>query len=634
MKQIKIKWLAIGVLLILALVGCESSTVEDKKEETLIGIMAENEILSYEPIDLEKKIITFGKSSAFDEKTLIAVIEKRFPDIELVPLDVGAVHSSSAYIDLLGAHNDLPDIVISSDPILNTGNSVYDLSGEDFLGRYTLDALESMKINGKLFQVPLTSDIMGIFYNKTLFEQKGWSIPADLDEFYALCETISAEGIRPFVPSLKYFITLESVGFGLSYDQILADAGKRIQLNKFINHEVSARGLLEPMLETLKFLYDKGIVTDYDFTSSATTNRQELYAGNIAMIPYFLNFEGFYQEENPDCEIGMFGFPTEEANKHWMKMKVGSKISVSALAMEDMEKKKIILEILEYLSSDEGQSHVISTFSGISSVKSSQKNIQTQFEAVVECLEDGRAFVIENIEADESDVKVFQDWITGKITMEDILQVCDELGLEDTNDPLNVKTIGVATEDFSRLETSIYNADVMREATDVDIALLLNATFYHGNLARIYKGDIQLPQRFYLRGLAGDAYLTSYGITGENLRKLMEHPIVNGEEVNALYASSGLKMEYAPWAEANQNVLSLILADGSEIDDHAIYQVAAWKGTIDERYITNTGKSFSELGTNVDVMRAAIQKAGTISPVKDGRIQLNWEIREKSSNNS
>ena len=80
---------------------------------------------------------------------------------------------------------------------------------------------------------------------------------------------------------------------------------------------------------------------------------------------------------------------------------------------------------------------------------------------------------------------------------------------------------------------------------------------------------------FYLRGLGAEDYLTSYEITGADLKKLMEHPVINGEEINAMYAFSGLSLEYAPWRDRNENVVKLTLMDGREIEDDRVYTVAA-----------------------------------------------------------
>ena len=105
----------------------------------------------------------------------------------------------------------------------------------------------------------------------------------------------------------------------------------------------------------------------------------------------------------------------------------------------------------------------------------------------------------------------------------------------------------------------------------------------------------------------------------------MEHPIINGEELNALYAFSGLAMEYAPWRNKDENVIKLTLADGSEIEDDKLYTVAAWPNSIDESYFTSTLNIQSEFGSNIDLVTAAVKQAGTIAPAKDGRLVLVWD---------
>lgn len=101
--------------------------------------------------------------------------------------------------------------------------------------------------------------------------------------------------------------------------------------------------------------------------------------------------------------------------------------------------------------------------------------------------------------------------------------------------------------------------------------------------------------------------------------------MINGGEINAMYAFSGLTMEYAPWRDQNNNVIKLTLADGSEIADDKRYTVAAWATSIDETYIASTLSVHSELGNNTDLVTAAVRHAGTISPPKDHRLTIKWD---------
>ena len=264
------------------------------------------------------------------------------------------------------------------------------------------------------------------------------------------------------------------------------------------------------------------------------------------------------------------------------------------------------------------------SFSGISSLTSYQQEAHFDFKDIETCIENGRVFFADHYGSNEY-ISVFKDWTTGSMTLEEMIAANDEFEPLDELKQLKDAPIGTAAEDFTVLETSILNADVMREAADAQIALMLNNYYYKGNLAEIFKGDIVYPTRFTLKSVSAKDYLTTYELTGKNLKELLEHPIINGKEINAMYAPSGLKMEYAPYAPTDANVLKVTLADGSDILDDQVYTVAAWAGSIDEKYISRVVKEYSELGMNKDLMVSAIQNAGEIAPANDKRVVLKWD---------
>lgn len=623
MKSIYVKCLVSAAAALLSFSGCSGTGKAEKTQSS--EYLAANEIVSYQPINTEKTIITMGKYTAFDESPLEEALESKFPDIELVWKETFVGADPIAYMTLQSQHGSLPDIGFAG-RTAPENDFLYDLSAEDFVSRYNLSALNAMNVEGKLYQIPIGNTVTGIAYNKTLFDQHGWKAPETLEEFYSLCETISAKGIRPFAACLKYYTTLESMGLGLSFDDVLADIEKQTQYNEFVQKNASCRDLLEPMFNVMRTLYEKGIITEEDFASSATEVRHKLYKGENAMIVTNLDILTLYNEEKPDCELDYIGFPTKTKGERWMHMIPGTRVSVSDKAMKDEEKKKIILDILDYISTNEGQKALFRSFSGISSLTSYQKEAQFDFNDIKACVENGRVFFADHYGSNEY-ISVFRDWTVGKMTMEEMIEANDNFEPLDELKQLKDTPLGTAAKDFTVLETSILNADVMREATDAQIALMLNNYYYKGNLAEIFKGDIVYPARFTLKSVSAKDYLTTYQITGKNLKELLEHPIINGKEINAMYAPSGLKMEYAPYAPEDANVLEVTLEDGTKINDDEIYTVAAWAGSIDEKYITEVVKEYSELGANRDLMTAAIQSAGEIEPADDGRVVLNWEKR-------
>jgi len=58
--------------------------------------------------------------------------------------------------------------------------------------------------NGKVYNIPLVLNSWGIFWDKALFKEKGWTEPQDFQAFLDVSEKIKAAGINPFIHTGKY----------------------------------------------------------------------------------------------------------------------------------------------------------------------------------------------------------------------------------------------------------------------------------------------------------------------------------------------------------------------------------------------------------------------------------------------
>lgn len=612
--------LVLAGAVLLGMAGCGDTPRKSKEEARFC---ADNEILTYETVDFDKTVITMGMYAPGYSKPMELAIEAEFPDVDIVILDQVSISNVEDHAKHPGVQKDLEDIIVTS-YIKDTGiscSAFYDLSAENFTSRYYQSVLNDLSADGKLHQLPINNSAQGIFYNKSLFEAHGWEIPATIDEFYTLCEEISTQGIRPFVPCFKY--SPDGVGLGFSNRTVFSTVEKREQYDLFCSGQASCKGLLEPYFEVLKNLYDRGIVVEGDFSSSLTQNRYALYAGEIAMLPEQLTMFSLYEDEQPECEIGFFGYPSDIPGERWMQMEPGRCMALSKASMDDPDKRQILLDIFTFLSTDKGQAALLEVFSGLSSVKSVQANLKDEYWDIQNCIENGQIFSADRI-GNELHNKTLKAYLDGKLTLEQALDETDAMVKSISSVQEEEDSAGTAAEDFTILETSIFIADAMRSASGAEIALIPHGTYYKGNLAKIYKGDVTMLYSFYLRGLGADDGLATYEITGADLKKLMEHPIINGKEINVLYAFSGMAMEYAPWRPWDENVIKLTLADGSEIEDSRRYTVAAWGDSIDKSYIASTVSIHSEVGSNIDLVTSAVKQAGTISPAKDHRLTLRW----------
>ena len=63
--------------------------------------------------------------------------------------------------------------------------------------RVAAPALEATTIDGTLYGMPLHDDLIGMYYNKTLLDQEGLTVPETLDDLVAFCGEAKEKGYIP-----------------------------------------------------------------------------------------------------------------------------------------------------------------------------------------------------------------------------------------------------------------------------------------------------------------------------------------------------------------------------------------------------------------------------------------------------
>lgn len=78
-----------------------------------------------------------------------------------------------------------------------------DLTGEsDILGNLNEGAAEAYAVDSKIYNVPLTTNVSGVYYNKDAFKKLGIEAPKSLAEFQENVKKIKADGQTPFAEAL------------------------------------------------------------------------------------------------------------------------------------------------------------------------------------------------------------------------------------------------------------------------------------------------------------------------------------------------------------------------------------------------------------------------------------------------
>jgi raffinose/stachyose/melibiose transport system substrate-binding protein len=99
-----------------------------------------------------------------------------------------------------------PDIVTTPGPSLSLelGKAGQILALDDYAAangwedRFTAWAIDLGKVNGKLVALPAEVETLILYYNKTLFTDRGWTPPTTIDELMTLSQTVADADIIPF----------------------------------------------------------------------------------------------------------------------------------------------------------------------------------------------------------------------------------------------------------------------------------------------------------------------------------------------------------------------------------------------------------------------------------------------------
>lgn len=181
------------------------------------------------PTKEEKVAVTFWVESATDERQVIiselfqGTFNAAHPDIELeltYQEDLDRVLRTAIQA---GAG---PDIVSTPGAgfILEYVNAGHVIPLDDLAEQYGWKdkllpwAYESGVVGDHLYSMPLTYESMIVFYNKTLFETKGWQVPTNRVELDTIIDAAMADDIYPFVYTNSEWKPATEHLIGMFYD--------------------------------------------------------------------------------------------------------------------------------------------------------------------------------------------------------------------------------------------------------------------------------------------------------------------------------------------------------------------------------------------------------------------------------
>ena len=627
------------------LLACSMTGCAQVQQKTRQGT-ADHEILTLTPVDQEKMMITMRGTDGVQVSYLEEGIESRFPDVDIVV-------QNNTWVQADLSHNAAQDILLVNSNVISGWSApeyLIDLSGESYLQNYYLSALKNSESDKGVYYLPGPSNIYGIVYNKDMFDRNGWEVPETLDEFIALCKTIEDAGIRAIQPALYYKDATRQFFTGFTYEPTFSGVENSAWLEAYRAGNAQMAGHMEPAFEIMQRLIDEGILRAEDFEVRPSERSRMMYKDkSCAMIletQEAVNYALNYSSDNPPSVAMMPFFSGNGPDSDYLLAVPNYLLCVNKKLEQPGSKDKLakVNEILAYLSTTEGQKAVTPPDSTmISSIRGMVWNNSEFLSDVTDTIEKGAVvqqpyFVgNSNTEVDtvlKNDLCLLtQNNISAEQCMADLDTARDRV-LAEAEQPLQTTVIGRAEQDFTVLQTAQLFADIFRERSNAQIGLCLANTKYQGCNYGLYEGDLIFDEkneamldRVIQSGFIGTMVddngqkLMRFQMTGKNLLETLNES-KEGIYSSTYWTASGLKITFAPWAEAGKRVVSVTLPDGTPLDPEAVYTVAAWNGSVDPELILEVEEYYED--SVVGLFRNRVESQGSIKPELDDFFILDW----------
>jgi raffinose/stachyose/melibiose transport system substrate-binding protein len=189
---------------------------------------------------------------------------------------------------------------------------------DDYAAQYGWDeriaapAVEATTIDGSFYGMPLQTDLIGMYYNKTLLDQEGLTVPETLDELVAFCGQAAEKGYIPvnFADAEGWPAYHQ---FSMTANQMVGPDGIRALLNNEGSWDTpEIVTAIEAFFVTLR---DAGCFPEDPVAIAYDDGSPLFYSGEALLYPTGSWLIAEIEVQMPDYEIGFVPFPEIEGGQ-------------------------------------------------------------------------------------------------------------------------------------------------------------------------------------------------------------------------------------------------------------------------------------------------------------------------------
>jgi raffinose/stachyose/melibiose transport system substrate-binding protein len=282
----------------------------------------------------------------------VPTINKFMQDYPDIKVDFSAVKHDQ-YITSMQtkiAASDIPDVFQGQQGIANYVNYikrdlVMDLSDEEFLDRLTDVAVKGVEYEGKVYGIPINVQLIGIIYNKDMYNELNLSIPKTWQELLASCETLKNAGITPFTLGVKDAYVAQFLPYTI-WPSVLYGKNKDFEDKRVEGSVKYDSPEWKKALEMSFDIFEKGYTNDGVLGISYDQMIEMFATEKAAMVVVGDWAVETIKKINPDINAGFFATPPPEGEDLVLESQTGAVYMISKNSKSPGAAKKFVEEFV------------------------------------------------------------------------------------------------------------------------------------------------------------------------------------------------------------------------------------------------------------------------------------------------
>lgn len=359
------------------------------------GCGAGNRVVNYGKAQEEPVMITFF-GNKYETENVIVIEEiitgfmKENPDVRVSYESLKGTEYYDALCRRMAAGKGDDIFMVNHDTVLELRDKgqLADLSGVSTLSNYTDIMLSQMGDDGKIYWLPTTVSVFGLYCNMDLLKEHKQKIPENLGEWEDTCGYFLSQGMTPVIANND--ISLKTLAIGRGFYDVYQEKRQMEVFERLNRGQEHISRYLGPGFSLAEELITRGYV---DAGKSLTTMKtsddlEEFVRGESPFMLTGAWAAGRVKGMEPDFKFQVVPYPVlDEGNL--VVINADTRLSINA----DSEYPEAAARFVEYFTRPENIQKFADQQSSLSPLKNGAPSSVKEIEPLISCYQEGRTVI-------------------------------------------------------------------------------------------------------------------------------------------------------------------------------------------------------------------------------------------------